>query len=491
MENSPALPLLPRLRHLPRQLWQQRHRLDVAALAIFVAGLALRLAGLGRDSLWFDEAFTAQLAALPIPRLIQGSAGDLHPPLSYLIEWLFLRLLGPSEFAIRLPSALAGAAAAAWLTRLVGELADSPSGWLAGGLLALLPGQIWMGQEARMYALLTWLVLVAALALVKRQWNLLRLASLLVLYTHNLGAIYVAVLAGAALLIDRRKGLLTGLLLAIGWLPWLGSIVGQLQEAAVSDWIPQVGLINGLGYWQLFTTWFVRTPAALAPFALLACALLAILAGVTGWQQRSRLGLLAALAFIPPLLVVILHLLWRPILLPKPLQPATAALVGLWAVSLRRLPSAPRWIVLALLCGVGGAAWVGYVRADLHQRAPLADYADLIRANWQAGDVQAHSGAWSYMIVEHYLPQEQFPAVLLADLAAGAEPVTPQSGQALGIRQATLSELAAQGVARVWYVTTPQALAQSGEPLSPDYHTRSRVVSEEDDIVILELTLND
>src|SRR5262245_60023182 len=57
--------------------------------------------------LWFDEAYTARLAALSLPRAFHGAVLDIHPPTWTLIAWVFSRLPLPAEFALRLPSHLA------------------------------------------------------------------------------------------------------------------------------------------------------------------------------------------------------------------------------------------------------------------------------------------------------------------------------------------------------------------------------------------------
>ena len=59
---------------------------------LFALGVALRFYGLGAAYLTYDEAFTALIVHRPLPDLFAAAAGDVHPPLSYLIYWLFVRL---------------------------------------------------------------------------------------------------------------------------------------------------------------------------------------------------------------------------------------------------------------------------------------------------------------------------------------------------------------------------------------------------------------
>src|SRR5262249_31899263 len=76
---------------------------------IFGVGASLRLYGLEFQSLWAGGGFQSFIAP-------QNSVGELfqqalsfHPPLSFVVNHLFLRL-GYTDFLLRLPSALFGIA---------------------------------------------------------------------------------------------------------------------------------------------------------------------------------------------------------------------------------------------------------------------------------------------------------------------------------------------------------------------------------------------
>src|SRR5207237_8462442 len=93
--------------------WVQCHGL----LFAFVAGTIIRIATLDRLSLWLDEAFSVwhgRQSALAI----LNDLSDGHPPLYYLALHYWLTM-GDSEWWVRLPSALLGAATIP-LTYLVG-----------------------------------------------------------------------------------------------------------------------------------------------------------------------------------------------------------------------------------------------------------------------------------------------------------------------------------------------------------------------------------
>ncbi len=137
-------------------------------VVVFLIGLALRLWGLGQESLWADEYYTLLTASQPsfgavMDRVVNA---EPHPPLYFLIMHAWLALAGTSDIALRLPSALAGALTVPLLFLLMRLLFPSRPGaaGVAAGLLAFSPMHIWYSQEARAYALLL-LVQVGAMAL--------------------------------------------------------------------------------------------------------------------------------------------------------------------------------------------------------------------------------------------------------------------------------------------------------------------------------------
>ena len=73
-----------------------------AALRLPDARLAVAVAGRGAD-----RQARAREPRRPVPRVAQQEA---NPPLFYLFEWVWTRVAGTSEFALRLPSALCGIA---------------------------------------------------------------------------------------------------------------------------------------------------------------------------------------------------------------------------------------------------------------------------------------------------------------------------------------------------------------------------------------------
>lgn len=123
-------------------------------VAIVALGALLRFAGLGAQSLWFDEAATWELTRLPFGEMLDALPDrESNPPVFYALEWLVTRALGDSEAALRALSATAGTLliVVAWaIGRRVGGRRVALA---TAALIAVNPLLIWFSQEARNYEL--------------------------------------------------------------------------------------------------------------------------------------------------------------------------------------------------------------------------------------------------------------------------------------------------------------------------------------------------
>ncbi|WP_328667216.1 hypothetical protein OG905_09055 [Streptomyces sp. NBC_00322] len=139
-----------------------------AAWAPPIVGLGLGMWGITGPSAWTDEIVTMDVARRSGSQLVQllGHADAVHG-LHYVLMYLVGQAAGVSEFTMRLPSAVAVAVAAAglsWLGRLLG---GPRLGLYAGLLLAVLPTASRYAQEARSFAFVMAVAVLATGALVK------------------------------------------------------------------------------------------------------------------------------------------------------------------------------------------------------------------------------------------------------------------------------------------------------------------------------------
>jgi uncharacterized membrane protein len=181
--------------------------------ALTLAGLGLRLAV--NRGIWLDEAISIHQASLPLRDMFRTLYnGDRQPPLHDLVLWLTIRALGKGEFAVRLPSLVAGTLLIPALYELGRELYDRRTGLIAAGLAAASPLLIWYSQEVRMYefaALFGVLALLTQLRAIRNptmaNWAAYALATAALLWSHYFGLLLIAVqqLAFVGVLVHRKR----------------------------------------------------------------------------------------------------------------------------------------------------------------------------------------------------------------------------------------------------------------------------------------------
>ncbi len=301
----------------------------LAPLAVAALALALRLFRADAQSLWYDEGTSAQLARRSVSAILAAAAGDIHPPLYYLLLAGWSRLFGAEVAALRALSAVLGALMAGAVVVAARRQLGTAVAVLAGVGTALSPYLVWYGQEVRMYVLAG--ALAAALVVAvgawdarpRRRWRQAGVVALAAaaLYTQYLaGAAAVAVAAAVAALDlarrwradradARRRATTLAALLAIAaavFLPWLWR-----AWPALRDW-PALGAPVGLGFIvreTLATYAFgIAAPPAWRAWwpALAAVAAAGAAVGLGPWAGAARRwGTLAALAWAaaPPALV--------------------------------------------------------------------------------------------------------------------------------------------------------------------------------------------
>lgn len=370
------------------QTWAQKASLAAA----LIAGAALRVWHLNA-ALWYDEAFTAWLAQLPLPSLLAATAADVHPPLYYLIVWLTGHLLGYSEIALRLPSLVAGFCLIPVVYRLATCLHVNRR--LAVILISLSPFQIYYSQEARSYALLTLAVALAGLGLLERRWWLAVAGSLAALYMHNTAVLFI----GPLWLVSIRKDKvfwLAAVVLAVTWLPGAWWTITQAQQVGGNYWIPPLNhpgrLIASLDdlYWFAPNSSFVFATGLITSVVL--CT---IIASTPRLIALSPYRLIFTGAFAPLLLLAVASVVWQPMLISRVLAPSAPFFMLLIAVAWRRsfaLLGGPVLILLLL-------AMAGPLARPAIDNEMLNFY-----GQQQPGDAMYHANVGSYVVWKYYRP---------------------------------------------------------------------------------------
>ena len=136
----------------------------VPALVTLLVGL-YKITG---PSFTRDESATLAAVHRSFPQLVSmlGHVNVVHGAY-YALIWVVVRIGGSGEFAVRLPSAIAMAVAAAMVTLLGRRLVSSWAGLAAGLTFAFLPQVSWFAENAREGAVLTALACVASYCLLR------------------------------------------------------------------------------------------------------------------------------------------------------------------------------------------------------------------------------------------------------------------------------------------------------------------------------------
>lgn len=227
----------------------------VLLTALTLLGLGLRLFRLDYVGYWHDEVISIFAARPPVWEIYRSiTANDTHPPLYHILLHYWGRLFGYDLLAARLLSVTLSTLCipAVWL--LGRALADGRTGLLAAALMALSPFQVFHGQQARMYPLLTLVTLLTAVSVWEAwrrggagRWALTGLALTAGLYTHvyfwfsalglALWAMYVSVREGSG---EGAWAGFIGAYLAAGALvaPFLPTLLGLTGSVIGHFWIP-------------------------------------------------------------------------------------------------------------------------------------------------------------------------------------------------------------------------------------------------------------
>lgn len=311
---------------------------------ILLLAAALRLPGLGSQSLWFDEVFTARLAEAPlrdVVRMVRQTENT--PPLYYLVENLWAHLAGSSDAMLRLPAALFGIAGVLSIYLFARQLFGVPAGLTAALLLAVSPFHIAYSQEARAYTLMFLLAALScwSLAILLRSRSTAAqigyvLFTAAMFWSQPFGILVVLaqdVYLTIALATKHLKGdgigvgrwLLLQCAAAVLFGPWVAQ---TLQVASTGEpWIQRMSLATALRV-------LIGPPAVSVP-TLLLCA-----AGI-GWAWRRRelrVLLVLLLALVPAALPLALSSI-KPVFVPRYAIPS---LIGFYALSALGVMILPR-----------------------------------------------------------------------------------------------------------------------------------------------------
>jgi len=378
---APRPPDAPSRAQVTSRLAQGPRRLpDAAMIASPAVALAVMLWGLSARPYWGDEADTVSAVSRSVPQLfgLLGHIDAVHG-FYYLLLWPVARVAGTGEFATRLPSAVAMAAAAAGVTAIGRRLASRQAGLCAGLMFAVLPTVTVQGHDARPYAMVTAAVVLASYLLVRaaqdprpRWFAAYGLSLVLVGYAQLFGLLLVpahaVTLAGLSRGADGGPGGVPRALLLCRWMVTVAAAgvgvapvtaAGWVQRAQIA-WIPAPGWSDAGDLVSTLIGGSVWAESVIVLLAVLGgvCAgtaaparlprLVSARARTAAAADRSLTWLAVPWLVLPPLILIAASLL-KPVYFGRYLTyclPAVALLAGAGLAAMRW----PKWLgVLALV----------------------------------------------------------------------------------------------------------------------------------------------
>jgi mannosyltransferase len=134
---------------------------NILLFVIILAGGFLRFYGLGRDSFWYNEAASYFYSKGNVVDVIRYSFTiETNPPGFHLLIHFWKSLVGISEWALRVPCAVAGTLSI-WVVYLfAGSFLNRKGALVVAALLAVSPLHVWYSQECRAFAF--WVLFIFA-----------------------------------------------------------------------------------------------------------------------------------------------------------------------------------------------------------------------------------------------------------------------------------------------------------------------------------------
>jgi mannosyltransferase len=363
-----------------------RPRSFAVAAAIVFWAFGLQAYMVGAAPWRGDEGFSVTFVAQPLDKLLAGLATiEPNPPLYYFVLKGWMGVAGGSELASRWPSVLAGVTAIALTYRLGRALVTPKAGLIAALLTACNPLLLWHAQDARVYALMTALVLAAVWQTWEaardgawRHWLAAGVLWWLALFSHYFAVFPFAAVGLALMLAPRtrrhwRAALMLGLGVGLAQLPW-ALYVAPFLLGHSKGWIAPTSMTEVL--WRTLKAFSVgtATTGSVPATQWLGGWLLALLCAFGGVLMARRKATatiwLAALGLGGPGLLGLLSL-FRPVYTEPYVLPALPGVLLLAAMALETGAGA-RWILRILagaaLAGLALLAWLSVTNIYFNPR---------------------------------------------------------------------------------------------------------------------------
>jgi 4-amino-4-deoxy-L-arabinose transferase-like glycosyltransferase len=404
--------LLPWARRISAEAW--------LLIGLTVIGAALRLATVGSQSYWLDEALAVRELHLSFGTMLSSiGTNEPNPPLFFVLAWPWVKVLGTSEAGLRSLSVLAGTAMIPIAYFCGRELISRRAALLAAAFVTVNPFMIWYSQEAREYMLLA-AFCGASFLFFARSWheasrrNLIwwTAFSALAVLTHYFAAFLIAPEAIGLLYRARSRASVVAVVAVAAvqasllphFLHHQTNPLGWIGAFPLSVRIKQVPVAFALGtlYQSSIVTYGLIGAAVLAGIVIV---LLVIGGESTELRGAGLAALVAGAVLLVPLALAGLgHDYYVPRALIAAWIPLAVVLAAACTASRTRLPGAALAVVL-----LGSFIYAG-IRIDgdaQYQRPNWRGVAQALGKPFGPRAIVAYDGGFAAVPLALYLPGAQ------------------------------------------------------------------------------------
>ena len=402
------------------------YKMPLLVLLVVLLAAILRLYQLDRESFWFDEAHTYWTIRNSPVDVIKSVIKDVHSPLYFLLLHYWARMLGDTDWAIRLLSAIFGILAIPVVFQIGRLLFNNRFGLMAALFLSVSGFHIQYSQEARPYSLYFFLtslsVLFAVLAYkrINYAWIGYILSTVMLLYTHNTAILAVAAVMLFYLVVswpwkpaNLCPFLLANLAVFIFYTPWISFFVGQSLTVTEHFWTSTLTtrhIFRTLTEMVLIPSG-TNIPRKMHTALLVVPSSILLLALPRLWAKQKKILLALALLFLVPVGGNLLaSTMIRNIFILRVLIPALLLLPFLWATPIlmgseRPVSTYGRRLAILAMVSMFFISLIGSISFLRHNsKEPWRQAAEIFQRSYKAGDVVVYVFPYNEIAFVRYLP---------------------------------------------------------------------------------------
>ncbi len=338
------------------------------------------------ESLWGDESFSALAVMKSFTEMFSVVMKDTAPPGFYFLGWIWVRIAGSSEVALRSLTLMLMIGAAVFAGMTVYKFRQSKITAFLTTLLAFgAPFLVPFAFEWRMYALLCFSVMGSVYFFLTKKWGWYIGFTLLALYTHHFGLFTFAsqgmwfAVASFSWKEPRKwlSQLWPFLIVVLLYLPWVPLMYQQLTRVKGGGfWLSVPTLLEGKELMYRFVTGGIQVewkfPVLLGGVALLA---------TKDWRRvrRDWWGLLFIYLF-PVLASFVVSYFVTPIFYDRYLL---SVVMGMMVLLIAGNESDYWPIILILVLAFWWQSWRGFIHPS---KKPFREMAAYVRSEIREGD---------------------------------------------------------------------------------------------------------